>query len=148
MEFETRNYHHAVGEFNYHIQLTVAYRRQIFSSGGVLKLTETYLLEKLNEINGEFVCLEFGPGHIHLFVTNCKNYAPCQVIQLLEGFSSRIMRKNHFEFFKSFCGIKSFGARVILPGVSDVLQRRGGGIILRSRRASIGISHAPDFSQG
>ena len=77
MKFETRSYSHAVGEFNYHIQLTVAYRRQIFAEDKVLKLTEAYLKEKLDEINVELVCLEFGSEHVHLFVTNCKNYAPC-----------------------------------------------------------------------
>ena len=108
MKFETRSYSHAVGEFNYHIQLTVAYRRGIFSNEKVLRLTKAYLVEKLKQINVELVCLEFGPEHVHLFVTNCKNYAPCQIVQFLKGFSSRMMRKNHLELFKSFLWGKKF----------------------------------------
>ncbi len=100
MKFETRSYSHAVGEFNYHIQLTVAYRREIFSKERVLKLTEAYLRKKLNQINVELVSLEFGPEHVHLFVTNCKNYAPCKIVQFLKGFSSMMMRKNHWNLFK------------------------------------------------
>ena len=100
MKFETRSYSHAVGEFNYHIQLTVAYRRQIFVSDKVLKLTEAYLKEKLTQINVELVSLEFGKEHVHLFITNCKNHAPCQIVQFLKGFSSRMMRKNHWSLFK------------------------------------------------
>ena len=50
----------------------------------------------------ELVCLEFGKDHVHLFVTNCKNYAPCQIVQFLKGFSSRMMRKNHNELFSEF----------------------------------------------
>jgi len=96
MKFKTRSYAHAVGGFNYHIQLTVTYRRGIFSNEKVLRLTQAYLVEKLKQINVELVCLEFGPAHVHLFVTNCKNYAPCQIVQFLKGFSSRMMRKNHY----------------------------------------------------
>ena len=108
MKFETRSYSHAVGEFNYHIQLTVVYRRKIFSKENVLKLTEAYLKEKLSEIKVEVVALEFGPEHAHLFVTNCKNYAPCQTVQFIKGFSSRMMRKNHWSLFKEYLWGKKF----------------------------------------
>ena len=108
MKFETRSYSHAVGEFNYHIQLTVAYRRKIFSKENVLKLTEAYLREKLREIKVEVVSLEFGPEHVHIFVTNCKNYAPCKIVQLIKGFSSRMMRKNHLVLFRDFLWGKKF----------------------------------------
>ena len=32
MKIEIRSYSHAVGEFNYHIQLTPAYRKKIFEN--------------------------------------------------------------------------------------------------------------------
>jgi len=108
MKFETRSYAHVVGEFNYHIQLTVAYRRKIFSNEKVLRLTEAYIVEKLRELNVEIVALEFGPEHVHLFVTNCKNYAPCKIVQFLKGFSSRMMRKNHSELFVNLLWGKKF----------------------------------------
>jgi len=108
MKFETRSYAHATGEFNYHIQLTTAYRRQIFAKEKVLRLTEAYLREKLLEIKVELVSLEFGKDHVHLFVTNCKNHAPCQIVQFLKGFSSRMMRKNHSSLFSEFLWGKKF----------------------------------------
>ena len=102
MKFETRSYSHAVGEFNYHIQLTVAYRRQIFLEKKVLNLTRAYLVEKMRELKLEVVAMEFGKDHVHIFVANCKNYAPCQLVQFVKGFSSRMMRKNHWNLFRDF----------------------------------------------
>ncbi len=57
MKFETRSCEHAT-EFNYHIQLIVAYRRQVFVKEKVLRLTEAYLRENLFEIKVELVSLD------------------------------------------------------------------------------------------
>ena len=102
MKIQTTNYSHAVGEFNYHIQLTPAFRRKVFADEKVRKLTHAYLVAKIEELKLNLVAIEFGPNHVHLFVANCKNYAPCKIIQFLKGFSSRMMRKNHFELFRMF----------------------------------------------
>ena len=95
-----RKYSHAVGEFNYHIQLTPAFRREIFAENKVDKLTKAYVVAKIEYLNLELVAIEFGPDHLHIFVANCKNIAPCKMIQLLKGFSSRMMRKNHWKLFR------------------------------------------------
>ena len=102
MKIETRSYSHAVGEFNFHIQLTPAYRREIFADEKVRKLTKAYLVAKIEELKLDLVAFEFGPDHVHIFVANCKNIAPCDLLQFLKGFSSRMMRKNHLDLFKSF----------------------------------------------
>lgn len=65
-------------------------------------MTQAYLVAKIEELKLNFVAIEFGPDHVHLFVADCKNYAPRKIIQFLKGFSSRMMRKNHFELFKMF----------------------------------------------
>ena len=85
MKIKTRSYSHAVGEFNFHIQLTPAYRRKIFANEKVMKLTKAYLVTKIEELKIELVAMEFGPNHVHIFVANCKNYAPCKLIQYLKG---------------------------------------------------------------
>ena len=77
MKIETRSYSHAVGEFNYHIQLTPAYRRDIFAEEKVMKLTKAYLSAKIDELKIELVAIEFGPDHVHIFLANCKNHAIC-----------------------------------------------------------------------
>ena len=100
MKTQITNYSHAVGEFNYHIQLTPAYRQDPFADDKVQKLTRAYLIAKISELKLNLVALEFGPDHVHIFVANCKNYAPCKIIQFLKGFSSRMLRKNHFQLFR------------------------------------------------
>ena len=102
MKFETHSYSHAVGEFNFHIQLTPAFRQDPFENEKVKKLTKAYLVAKIEELKLNLVAIEFGPDHVHIFVASCKNYAPCKIIQFLKGFSSRMMRKNHFELFRSY----------------------------------------------
>ena len=100
MKFKIKKYSHAVGEFNFHIQLTPAYRREIFADEKVMKLTKAYLVSKIGELKLTLVAIEFGPDHVHIFIADCKNYAPCRLIQYLKGFSSRMMRKNHWNLFK------------------------------------------------
>ena len=50
MKFEIKSYSHAVGEFNYHIQLTPAFRREVFENERVMKLTIAYVTSKIGEL--------------------------------------------------------------------------------------------------
>ena len=100
MKIEICSYSHAVGEFNYHIQLTPAYRREIFENEKVTKLVMAYLSSKADELKVKIVEIRGGPDHFHIFIANCKNIAPCKLIQYLKGFSSRMMRKNHLSLFR------------------------------------------------
>jgi len=100
MKIQIRSYSHAVGEFNYHIQLTPAYRREVMEDDRVTKLVTAYISSKLSELKVEVVTMKGGPEHLHIFVANCKNIAPAKMIQQLKGFSSYMMRKNHWNLFK------------------------------------------------
>ena len=91
---------HSVGEANYHIQLTPAYRREIFADDAVRILTRDYLLAAASRHGIAVVSIGFGPDHVHVFVSACKNYGPSQVAFLLKGFSSYMMRRYHRSFFK------------------------------------------------
>ena len=55
MKFEIKSYSHAVGEFNYHIQLTPAYRREVFENEKVMKLAIAYVTAKVGELNVRIV---------------------------------------------------------------------------------------------
>lgn len=101
MKFEVRSYAHAVGEFNYHIQITPAYRREVMESSVVDKLVKAYITAKLDELKVRVAAIRGGPDHLHIFVKDCKNIAPCELIRQLKGFSSRMMRKNHWNLFRS-----------------------------------------------
>ncbi len=100
MKIEVVSYSHAVGEFNYHIELTIAYRRQVMRDERVMKLAKAYICSKANELKVKIVEMKGGPEHLHIFVVNCKNIAPCKLIQQLKGFSSYMMRKNHWNLFR------------------------------------------------
>ncbi len=108
MKSKIRSYSHAVGEFNYHIQLTPAYRRNVFVNEQTLKLAKAYIVAKAEVLKIEIFSIGFGPNHVHIFVVNCKNYAPCKMVQFFKGFSSRMMRKNHWALFRGDLWGKKF----------------------------------------
>jgi len=54
MKIEIKSYSHAVGEFNYHIQLTPAFRRKIFEDEKVMKLTLAYVSSKIEEVTSSY----------------------------------------------------------------------------------------------
>jgi len=108
MEMKKMSYSHAVGEFNYHIQLTPAYRKNVFADDSVRKLAKAYLVAKIEDLKLNLVAIEFGPDHVHIFVANCKNYAPYKIVQFIKGFSSMMMRKNHWDLFRSYLWGKKF----------------------------------------
>ena len=102
MKFEVRSYSHAVGEFNYHIQITPAYRREVMENSLVDKLVKAYITSKLEELGVRIVTMKGGPDHLHIFVADCKNVAPAKMIGELKGFSSFMMRKNHKRLFEMY----------------------------------------------
>ena len=92
---------HSVGEANYHIQITAAYRRRIFDSKETKILTRDYILAAARKHGIAVSAIGFGTDHCHVFTTACKNFSPAKVAQLLKGFSSFMMRKNHKTLFQN-----------------------------------------------
>ena len=91
---------HAVGESNYHIQLTPAYRRDIFSDPLVAELTLAYIVEKLKKHKVILAGYGYGPDHLHLFVSNVRFVGEIKMVQLIKGFSSYMMRRGHWYMFR------------------------------------------------
>ena len=67
MTIEVVSYSYSVGEFNFHIQLTPAFRRPVFPDDKVRKLVKAYLLGKANQLKVKIVAVDFGPDHLHFF---------------------------------------------------------------------------------
>ena len=67
MEIKLVKSAHAVGESNYHLVLTPAYRRDIFVDRMVRELTLAYIATKLKDLKVELLAYNFGPDHLHLF---------------------------------------------------------------------------------
>ena len=100
METELIASAHAVGESNYHIQLTPAYRRKIFEDPLVRELTIVYIYEKLKQHKVILSGYGFGKDHLHLFVSNVRFVGEIQMVKEIKGYSSYMMRKNFWPLFK------------------------------------------------
>lgn len=87
----------AVGESNFHIQLTPAFRRPIFENEQTAELTFGYILEKLSELKVVIVAYNYGPDHLHLFVANVRFVSEVELVRQIKGYSSYKMRR-HFSY--------------------------------------------------
>jgi putative transposase len=101
MEMKLIASHGAVGESNFHIQLTPAYRQDIFRSQEVAELTLAFILEKLQKLKVVVLGYGFGPDHLHLFLSNVRFVSEIQLVKQIKGYSSFMMRKNFSYLFKT-----------------------------------------------
>ena len=99
---------HAVGESNYHLQLTPAYRQDIFIDPMVRELTLAYVVGKLMEHRVILAGYGFGPDHFHLFVSNVRFISEVELVRQIKGYSSFMMRKGHWYMFKDKLWGKKF----------------------------------------
>jgi len=97
----------AVGESNFHIQLTPAFRQDIFRDEQIAELTFAYILEKLQKLKVVVLGYGFGPDHLHLFLSNVRFVSEIQLVKQIKGYSSYMMRKNFSYLFKK----KLFGKK-------------------------------------
>jgi len=108
MKMELTKSSHAVGESNFHIQLTPAYRQEIFSDENVSELTLAYILEKMSELKITLLGYGFGPDHLHLFVANVRFVSEVELVRQIKGYSSYKMRKHFSYLFKKKLWGKKF----------------------------------------
>ena len=90
---------HCVGESNWHLQFTPAYRRPIFEDNLTRELTAAYLVEASHQLQLHVGALECGPDHIHVFLQETRKHSVVEVVQKLKGYTSRMMRKHHRYLF-------------------------------------------------
>lgn len=85
---------HSVGESNYHLQFTPKYRKKIFANPVIKAECERVLLGIAKQMKIIVAGIGFGPDHVHMFVSNCKNYSVVKLVNQLKGVSSRVLRAN------------------------------------------------------
>ena len=85
---------HSLGGSNYHMQFTPKYRKPMFRNRKIRALVKAALQYKANMLGVTIEALEFGPDHVHLFLSNCRKYSVSTLAQHFKGFSSRIVRKH------------------------------------------------------
>jgi len=108
MANELRASGHTVGETNLHLQITPAYRREIFSEPLTRELTVAYIVERAQQMKVEVAAIECGPNHLHLFVKQWKNWSVKVLVGQLKSYSSRKMRKGHSALFSNKLWGKKF----------------------------------------
>ena len=91
----------AIGESNFHIQITPAFRQDIFYDKEIAELTLAYIVEKLQEHKVILAGYGFGPDHLHLFVSNVRFISEVELTRQIKGYSSYMMRKGHWDLFKN-----------------------------------------------
>jgi len=84
---------HSVGGSNYHLQFTPKYRRAVFRVRQIKKLTEALIRKKAYELGIRVEAIEFGPDHMHVFVSNCRRYSVSTLVNHLKGYSSWYIRR-------------------------------------------------------
>lgn len=90
----------SVGESNFHLQFTPAYRRDIFVDPLVRELTLGYIVQKLKQHKVKILAYNFGPDHMHIFVANVRYIGEIELVRQIKGFSSYMMRKGHWDLFR------------------------------------------------
>ena len=108
MEIELVRTSSSVGESCLHLQLTPAYRRDIFRNEEVKNLTKLYFMEKAKKMNICISAMEVGPDHFHAFITSWKKYSVEKLVNGLKGFTSYMMRKYHKHLFQDKLWGKKF----------------------------------------
>ena len=84
-----------VGEANLHLQITPAYRRDIFVNSDVKNFVLIYAKEALDKMKILLLAADCGPDHMHFFLGNWKNRSISKIAQAVKGFTSYMMRKHH-----------------------------------------------------
>lgn len=108
MKMELIKSSHAVGESNFHLQFTPAFRQDVFKDKQVAELTLAYILEKMNKLKVTILGYGFGPDHLHLFVANVRFVSEVELVRQIKGYSSYKMRKYHWGLFKKDLWGKKF----------------------------------------
>ena len=85
---------HSVTGGGFHFQFTPKYRQPVFENKEIQFCVRNAFEAATNRLGINLSCIEFGPDHTHLFVTNVKNYSRAKLAGYLKGFSSRLVRRD------------------------------------------------------
>ena len=85
---------HSLGGSNYHMQFTPKRRKTVYRNRRIQALVKAAFEYKAFKLGVTIEALEFGPNHVHLFISNCRKYSVPQLVQHFKGYSSRIVRKH------------------------------------------------------
>ena len=84
---------HSVGGSNYHLQFTPKYRRRGFKDPAIRTLCESLARQKAAALGVTIEAMEFGPDHVHLFVTGCRKYSVAELVRQFKGYIAHEIRR-------------------------------------------------------
>ena len=93
---------HSVTGGGYHFQFTPKCRQPTFEDKDIQSNIRNSFEKVAKELGTTLNCVEFGPDHTHLFVTEVKNYSIAQLAHRLKGTSSRNVRKELWAKVKKY----------------------------------------------
>jgi putative transposase len=91
---------HTVGESNLHLQFTPAYRRDVFESRVLRDIVTSLFIEQARKLRVTLAALDYGPDHVHLFITNWKRWGIADLAQRFKGTASRALRRDYAYLFE------------------------------------------------
>ena len=88
------------GESNFHLIFTPKYRRDVFTDEEVMRTCLESFARTCYVLGVRLEACEFGPDHVHVFVSGCKNYSVPYIVQRFKGASSHRIRHELWERVK------------------------------------------------
>jgi len=93
----------ATYDIQYHFVWIPKYRKRVLKEGIKSRLEQ--LFNQCSEINQfEILELSIQPDHVHLLLSAKPRYSPSEIMRLIKGGSSRIVRQEHPELEEFFWG--------------------------------------------
>ena len=126
---------HCIGESNFHLQFTPAFRQEVFREGNVRAACRRLLEEKVRALGLTLFAVEFGPDHVHLFVGNCRKLDVPMIVHDLKGYTSFVLRRDFWPQVKNYLWGKKFWSEgyfyesvgnVTSPSIKFYIERQQG----------------------
>ena len=93
----------ATYDIQYHFVWIPKYRKRVLKEGIKSRLEQ--LFNQCSEVNQfEILELSIQPDHVHLLLSAKPRYSPSEIMRLIKGGSSRIVRQEHPELEEFFWG--------------------------------------------
>ena len=100
--YQDHAYKHGVGWSTWHFEWVTKYRYKVFSSIQLQKLCEVFLREAAKRYNFEIEEMEVAPNHVHIIAKLRPSMSPAKAVQLMKGYSSRMLFIVEEQRLKSF----------------------------------------------
>ena len=100
--YQDHAYKHGVGWSTWHFQWVTKYRYRVFSDATLQKLCGIFLQEVAKRHKFEIQELEIAPDHVHVIASLRPSMSPAKAVQLMKGYSARMLFMVEEERLKTF----------------------------------------------